>query len=148
MKEHGSNFDQATIRSKTFLYQNIYLILRNSLAIIGALYLWPCAISTLWLHKVIRFNCMSTLDDYIMENLYMYIYIKLFTIYIYIYISKIKLETVVDGNPFQYLLHRAIYIYIYIYVVPSIRFQTFFVQAFKIVVDLKIHDVIAIHLMR
>ena len=28
-----------------------------------------------------------------------------------------------------------IYIYIYIYVVPSIRFQTFFGQAFKIVVD-------------
>ena len=28
-----------------------------------------------------------------------------------------------------------IYIYIYIYVVPSISFQTFFVQAFKIVVD-------------
>ena len=28
-----------------------------------------------------------------------------------------------------------IYIYIYIYVVPSISFQTFFVRAFKIVVD-------------
>ena len=28
-----------------------------------------------------------------------------------------------------------IYIYIYIYVVPSISFQTFFVWAFKIVVD-------------
>ena len=32
--------------------------------------------------------------------------------------------------------------------VPSISFQTFSVQAFKIVTDLNIHYVIAIHLIR
>ena len=43
------------------------------------------------------------------------------SIYIYLYLSI--------------YLSIYIYIYIYIYVVPSISFQTFFVQAFKIVVD-------------
>ena len=37
---------------------------------------------------------------------------------------------------------------IYIYVVPSISFQTFFVQPFKIVVDSSKFTVIAVHLMR
>ena len=34
-----------------------------------------------------------------------------------------------------YAAYIYIYIYIYIYVVPLISFQTFFVQAFKIVID-------------
>ena len=42
----------------------------------------------------------------------------------------------------------SLYIYIYIYVVPSVSFQTFFAQAFRIVIDLWKFTVIAIYLMR
>ena len=56
--------------------------------------------------------------NFITSSKYMHKYTISLSLSIYIYINQIGL-----------------YIYIYIYVVSSISFQTFFVQAFKIVVD-------------
>ena len=57
-------------------------------------------------------------------HIHTYIYIYIYNIYIYIYIS------IVRKNVYTFMCA-----YVYIYAVPSISLQTFFVQAFKIVVD-------------
>ena len=74
------------------------------------------------------YNTLTHTHTHIYIYIYIYIYICTHThtyIYIYIYIYI----------PIYFHIYTYIQIYTYIYVVHSIRFQTFFVQAFKIVID-------------